>query len=198
MAKGNCARRKVLRLSAGAAGLAAAATLIPLAGRALIHRKTTENGEIVEVDLSGLPPGQMLTVAWLGKPVLIARRTPEMIAWLTRSETSARLADPASNRSKQPAYARNSLRSLTPEFFVAIALCPHLGCTPMPRFKRGMEEGMPENWAGGFLCPCHTSTFDLAGRAHDGREAKENMSVPPYRFVGPEKIRIGEDPSSRI
>ena len=194
------ARRKVLRLSAGAAGIAAVATLVPFVGQALIHRKTTENGEIVEVDLSNLPPGQVLTVDWLGKPVMIARRTPEMLALLAKDEATARtaLADPLSDQSRQPAYARNTLRSLKPEIFVAFALCTHLGCPPAPRFKSGNAEGMPENWSGGFLCPCHTSTFDLAGRAHKNREAKENLGIPPYRFLGEQKIRIGEDPSDSV
>lgn len=189
-------RRKVLRLSAGAAGAAALATLVPFVGQVLIHRKTTENGEIVEVDLSPLPPGQVLTVDWLGQPVLIARRTPEMISRLDAQSPAERLAlaDPDSEHSKQPAYARNAWRSLKAEFFVAIALCPHLGCTPTPRLQPGKTEGMPEQWAGGFLCPCHTSTFDLAGRAHKDREAKQNLGVPPYRFVGEQVLRLGEDP----
>lgn len=191
-------RRQVLRLSAGAAGAAALATLVPFVGQALIHRKTTANGEIVEVDLSPLPPGQVLTVDWLGKPVLIARRTPAMIARLdaqTPAERSA-LADPDSEQSKQPSYARNAWRSLKAEFFVAIALCPHLGCTPTPRLLPGTAEGMPDQWSGGFLCPCHTSTFDLAGRAHKDREAKQNLGVPPYRFLGEQTIRLGEDPAA--
>ena len=191
------ARRKVLRLSAGAAGAAALVTLVPFIGQALIHRKTTENGEIVDVDLSNLPAGQVLTVDWMGKPVLIARRTAEMLAQLAKDEATAltALTDPTSDRSKQPAYTRNAIRSLKPEIFVAFALCPHLGCTPSPRFKFGSSEGMPENWTGGFLCPCHTSSFDLAGRAHKNREAKENLGIPPYRFLSEQKIRIGEDPS---
>ena len=193
----NHARRKVLRLSAGAAGIAAAATLVPFVGQALIHRKTTENGEIVEVDLSTLPPGQVLTVDWLGKPVMIARRTPEMLAAMAKDEATSHshLTDPLSERSRQPAYTRNALRAIKPEFFVAFALCPHLGCTPSPRFKAGAAEGMPDNWTGGFLCPCHTSSFDLAGRAHKNKEAKENLGIPPHRFLDEKKIRIGEDPS---
>lgn len=193
-------RRKVLRLSASAAGIAAAATLIPFVGQTLIHRKTTENGEIVDVDLSNLPPGQVLTVDWLGKPVMIARRTPEMLAGLAKDEATARsvLADPLSDHSRQPAYARNTLRALKPEIFVAFALCTHLGCPPSPRFKAGNAEGMPENWRGGFLCPCHTSTFDLAGRAHKNKEAKENLGIPPYRFLSEQTLRIGEDPSEAV
>jgi len=191
------ARRKVLRLSAGAAGIVAAATLVPFVGQALIHRKTTENGEIVEVDLASLPAGQFLTIDWLGKPVWVMRRTEEMIARLAQIKDPD-LADPDSAFSRQPAYARNGFRSLKPEFFVAFALCTHLGCTPAARFRPGKDEGMPESWGGGFLCPCHTSTFDLAGRAHKNREAKENLAIPPYRFLADNQIRIGEDPPDAV
>lgn len=193
----HAARRKVLRLSAGAAGVVAVATLAPFVGQALIHRKTTENGEIVEVDITQLPAGQLLTVDWLGKPVWVLRRTEEMIARLAQIGDSG-LADPDSANSRQPAYARNGFRSLKPEIFVAFALCTHLGCTPAARFRAGKDEGMPESWGGGFLCPCHTSTFDLAGRAHQNREAKENLAIPPYRFLGEHQIRIGEDPPEAI
>lgn len=190
----NPARRKVLRLSATAAGAAVVATLAPFIGQKLIHRKTTESGEIVDIDIGKLPGGELLTVDWLGKPVLILRRTPEMIARL-QQPPSANLADPASDHSRQPAYVRNATRSLKPEILVAFALCTHLGCTPAPRFKPGSAEGMPENWTGGFLCPCHTSSFDLAGRVHANREAKENLAIPPHRFIDQNTLRIGEDPS---
>jgi ubiquinol-cytochrome c reductase iron-sulfur subunit len=190
-------RRKVLRLSATVAGAAVAATLVPFIGQKLVHRKTTESGEIVDIDIAKLPAGQMMTVDWLGKPVLILRRTPEMLAQL-KLPPSALLSDPASERSKQPAYARNATRSLKPEILVTFALCTHLGCTPAPRFKTGSAEGMPENWIGGFLCPCHTSSFDLAGRVHANREAKDNLAIPPHRFVNENTLRIGEDPSESV
>lgn len=190
----NPPRRKALRLTAVVAGGAALATVAPFVGQALIHRKTTENGELVEVDLAPLAAGELLTVDWLGKPVWVLRRTPEMLAQLARTP-EAELADPRSEHSRQPAYASNPQRSLKPEFLVAFALCTHLACTPTPRLRPGNAEGMPDSWPGGFLCPCHSSQFDLAGRAFKNREAKENLGIPPHRFVGENRLRIGEDPS---
>ena len=193
----NLLRRNVIRLSIGAASAAAAITLVPFVGQILVHRKTTENGEIVDVDITNLPVGQLLTIDWLGKPVWIIHRSAEMIAQLNPSNTDNNsLTDPNSDNSKQPTYARNEFRSLKPNFFVAFSLCTHFGCTLSPRFKIGNKEGMPKNWTGGFLCPCHTSTFDFAGRAHKNREAKENLSIPPYRFLSEQMIRIGEDPTN--
>lgn len=190
----NATRRKALRLSATVAGGAALATLAPFVGQALIHRKTTANGEIVEVELGALDAGQLLTVDWLGAAVWVVRRTPEMIAQLAATPL-AELADPASEHSRQPTYARNPGRSLKPEFFVAFAMCTHLACTPIARFRPGSAEGMPGSWPGGFICPCHSSLFDLAGRVYKHREAKQNLAIPPHHFVSEHLLRIGEDPA---
>ena len=184
-------RRKMLKVAGMAAGATAGIAILPYVGYTLVHKKTTESGEIVEVDIGKLPAGQLLTVDWQGKPVWILRRTPEMLAAL---QDTARLVDPLSEHSKQPAYARNAHRSIKPEVFVAFGICPHLGCSPVGRFRKGADEGMPADWPGGFLCPCHTSTFDFAGRAHAGREAKTNLEVPPHRFLEDGRIRIGDDP----
>lgn len=187
-------RRRVIRISAGIAGAAALATLVPFAGKIVLERQNTAEGEIVDLDLGELPAGQVMTVLWRGQPVWIVRRTPEMIARLHQASRPGELADPDSAHSRQPAYTRNALRSLQPEFFVAIALCTHLACTPAPRLAAGRGEGMPADWAGGFLCPCHNSTFDLAGRAHRNREAKQNLTIPPHRFLAADRLRLGEDP----
>lgn len=191
--KPHAARRQAIRLSATVAGGAALATLTPFVGQLLLHRKTTDSGEIVEVDLGPLAVGQLLTVDWLGAAVWILRRTPEMIAQLAATPP-AELADPNSEQSRQPAYARNPQRSLKPEFFVAFAQCTHLACTPLARFRPGSAEGMPAGWPGGFVCPCHSSLFDLAGRAYKNREAKTNLAIPPHRFASEHLLRIGEDP----
>jgi ubiquinol-cytochrome c reductase iron-sulfur subunit len=184
------ARRDVLKIVGLAAGGSAAAVLAPFVGHALIHRKTIENGGIVEVDVAQLPAGQLLTVDWQGRPVWILRRTPAMLASLAASQD---LTDPASEHSQQPEYARNPQRSLVPELFVAIGLCTHLGCAPTLRIKPGSAEGMPVDWRGGFVCPCHSSSFDLAGRVHRNGMATENLAVPPYRLVDENRLRIGED-----
>jgi len=184
-------RRKMLKVAGMAAGATAGLAILPFVGYTLVHKKTTESGEIVEVGIDKLPPGQLLTVDFQGKPVWILRRTPEMLAAL---QDTRGLVDPASEHSKQPSYAKNPHRSLKPDIFVAFGICPHLGCAPIGRFRRGADEGMPADWAGGFLCPCHTSTFDFAGRAHTGREAKTNLAIPPYRFLDDGSIRIGDDP----
>lgn len=142
----------------------------------------------VEVDLSALEPGQQVTVAWRGKPVWIIRRTPEMLKSLDLKTEGLR--DPDSLAEQQPVYAKNKHRSINPEYLVLIGICTHLGCSPkyVPS-----PNTLGEEWQGGFYCPCHGSTFDLAGRVFKGVPAPINLEVPPYRYLNEHTIVIGED-----
>ncbi len=151
-------------------------------------------GAAVEVDISGIKPGEKLTVEWRGKPVWIVRRTPEQLAALPRLD--ALLADPTSKRKPDeltPAYARNEDRSIKPEYLVVVGICTHLGCSPIDKFVPGAQASLPDDWAGGFLCPCHGSTFDMAGRVYKGKPAPDNLEVPPHMYLSDSRIVIGED-----
>jgi len=151
-------------------------------------------GAAVEVDISGIKPGEKLTVEWRGKPVWIVRRTPEQLATLAKTESE--VADPKSQRNPDvltPAYARNAQRSIKPEVFVAVGICSHLGCSPTDKFQVGPQPSLPDDWEGGFLCPCHGSTFDIAGRVFKNKPAPDNLEVPPHMYVSDTKLVIGED-----
>jgi ubiquinol-cytochrome c reductase iron-sulfur subunit len=150
-------------------------------------------GAPVEIDISKLEPGGMLKIEWRGKPVLIVRRTPEMIASLEGD--TARLADPASEASRQPDYAKNPARAIRPEFLVLLGVCTHLGCLPQNRFAPGASADgvLTADWPGGFFCPCHGSKFDLSGRVYRGVPAPTNLEVPPYSFADAGHIVIGLD-----
>ena len=150
-------------------------------------------GAPVEADISALKPGEKMTVEWRGKPVWILRRTPEQLAELTKND--AELADPKSERKAFPipVYANNEYRSLKPEYLVVVGICSHLGCSPSDKFQTGAQASLPDNWPGGFLCPCHGSTFDLAGRVFKNKPAPDNLEVPPYMFLSDTKLLIGED-----
>jgi len=76
---------------------------------------------------------------------------------------------------------------------VVVGICTHLGCSPSSKFKAGAEEGMPADWLGGFLCPCHGSTFDFAGRVFKSKPAPTNLEVPPHVYLSDTRIVIGED-----
>ncbi|MGZ8261172.1 MAG: ubiquinol-cytochrome c reductase iron-sulfur subunit [Caldimonas sp.] len=151
-------------------------------------------GAAVEVDISGIKPGEKLTVEWRGKPVWIVRRTPEQLAALPKLD--ALLADPTSKRKPDeltPAYARNEDRSIKPEYLVVVGICTHLGCSPIDKFVPGAQASLPADWAGGFFCPCHGSTFDMAGRVYKDKPAPDNLEVPPHMYLSDSRIVIGED-----
>jgi len=151
-------------------------------------------GAAVEVDISGIKPGEKLTVEWRGKPVWVVRRTPEQLAELPKLDPL--LADPLSKRNADeltPEYARNEARSRKPEYLVVVGICTHLGCSPIDRFNAGPQPSLPDDWAGGFLCPCHGSTFDMAGRVYKNKPAPDNLEVPPYTFLSDTTLLIGED-----
>lgn len=147
-------------------------------------------GAPIEVDIEKLESGDLIREQWRGKPIWIVKRTPEMIKSL--SATSSAVRDPNSDKSVQPAYAKNEYRSIKPEYLVLVGICTHLGCSPGYRPSPGSSEGMSKNWHGGFFCACHGSRFDLAGRVYPSVPAPTNLEVPPYRFVGDHKIIIGQ------
>lgn len=177
---------------AGAVGIGAVA--VPFVSTFQPSERAKAAGAAVEVDISAMKPGEKLTVEWRGKPVWIVKRTPEQLA--TLSKLDSQLADPKSLRKPDeltPAYARNEARSIKPEYFVAVGICSHLGCSPSDKFQVGAQSSLPDDWAGGFLCPCHGSTFDIAGRVFKNKPAPDNLEVPPYMFLSDSRLLIGED-----
>ncbi|OGB22484.1 MAG: ubiquinol-cytochrome c reductase iron-sulfur subunit [Burkholderiales bacterium RIFCSPLOWO2_02_FULL_57_36] len=175
----------------GVAGLAAAGAFVSTFQPS---EKAKAAGAPVEVDIAGLAPGEMKTVEWRGKPVWIMKRSPEMVAALPKLD--AQLADPDSERNRDeltPEYARNKHRSIKPEILVAVGICSHLGCSPIDKFQAGPQPSLPDDWLGGFLCPCHGSTFDLAGRVYKNKPAPDNLQVPPHMYLGDTKLVIGKD-----
>jgi ubiquinol-cytochrome c reductase iron-sulfur subunit len=176
---------------AGAVG--GVATAVPFVSTFAPSERAKAAGAPVEVDISGIKPGEKLTVEWRGKPVWIVRRTPEQLEALKKLD--GQLADPNSDRKAYPTpeYAKNEYRSRKPEYFVAVGICSHLGCSPSDKFALGAQPSLPDDWAGGFLCPCHGSTFDMAGRVFKNKPAPDNLEVPPYMYLTDSRLLIGED-----
>jgi ubiquinol-cytochrome c reductase iron-sulfur subunit len=188
-------KRRQLLIATGVAGAAAGATIaIPLLSSMAPSERAMAAGAPVEVDISKLAPGEMMTVEWRGKPVWIVHRTPEMLAALKAAEPD--LVDPGSQRPQQPDYATNEYRSIKPEIMIAVGICTHLGCSPKEKFKPGNQEGMPADWPGGFFCPCHGSKFDLAGRVFKNMPAPTNLIIPPHRYLADTRVLIGDDKSA--
>lgn len=176
----------------GGAGVAAVA--VPFVSTFTPSERAKAAGASVEVDISGIKAGEKITVEWRGKPVWILKRTPEQLAALP--SVNPLLADPDSKRNPgalTPAYARNVNRSIKPETLVVVGICSHLGCSPSDKLAAGPQPSLPDNWVGGFLCACHGSTFDVAGRVYKNKPAPDNLEVPPHMYLSDTRLLIGED-----
>ena len=187
-------KRTWLIASSCAGVVGAGAVAIPFVSTFQPSEKAKAAGAPVEVDISALKPGEKMTVEWRGKPVWILRRTPEQIAELPKLD--ALLADPQSKRHPDeftPKYAQNLNRSIKPELLVLVGICTHLGCSPTDKLQAGPQASLPNDWEGGFLCPCHGSTFDLAGRVFKNKPAPDNLPVPPHHYLSDTRLLIGED-----
>ena len=189
-------RRFWIGATCAVGGVATGALVVPFVSTFAPSDRARAAGAPVEADISTLAPGEMRTIEWRGKPVWLIRRTKEQLASL--SEDTAELADPNSNRPGfTPAYAKNEWRSRKPELFVAVGICTHLGCSPTPKFATGPQPSLPHNWDGGFLCPCHGSTFDMAGRVFKNKPAPDNLEVPPYQYLSDTRIIVGVDEDNK-
>lgn len=176
---------------AGAAG--AVGVAVPFVSSLGPSERAKAAGAPVEVDISKLQPGEKINAEWRGKPIWIMRRTPEQLASLKK--TDGEVADPKSDRVAYPTpeYAKNETRSIKPEILVVIGICTHLGCSPVDKLTPGPQPSLPSDWEGGFLCPCHGSTFDLAGRVFKNKPAPDNLEVPPHMYLSDTTLLIGED-----
>jgi len=189
--KMNCGRRRLIVATAALGGAGGLVALVPFVSSMLPSERAKAAGAPVEVDIGSIAPGQAVTVEWRGKPVWILNRSADMLATLDKLDDA--VVDPKSDANQQPSACKNGTRSLKPNIFVAIGICTHLGCSPSQKFRKGAEEGMPADWPGGFLCPCHGSMFDFAGRVYKDKPAPSNLVVPPYAYLSETRIVIGED-----
>lgn len=184
------ARRRILVASTvgmGTVGLAA--TAIPFVASMEPSERAKAEAAPVDVDVTRVAPGALITVNWRGRPVWVLHRTPQMLA--TLGKHNALLLDPDSQTDQQPKYARNATRSVRPAFLVVEAVCTHLGCIPVFRPEPGAAD-LGADWPGGFYCPCHGSKYDLAGRVFRNVPAPVNLAVPPHAYHG-ERLVIGEE-----
>jgi len=187
------ARRNWVMITCGVGAVGGVATAVPFVASFTPSERAKAAGAPVEADIGGLKPGEKMVVEWRGKPVWILHRTPEQLASLKK--TDAQVADPKSERKNfpTPEYAKNEYRSRKPELLVVVGICSHLGCSPSDKFAPGPQPSLPDDWQGGFLCPCHGSTFDLAGRVFKNKPAPDNLEVPPYTYLSDTRLLIGED-----
>jgi ubiquinol-cytochrome c reductase iron-sulfur subunit len=184
-------RRFLLAASGVGGGVAVAATAVPFLASMLPSARARAAGAPAEADVSKVEPGMMIRSEWRGQPIFIVHRTPEMLEDIKKMDT--RVADPNSDASVQPEYAKNEYRSRKPDYLILIGICTHLGCSPIGKLQTGIDSGLGADWLGGFFCPCHGSKFDLAGRVFKDVPAPTNLNVPPYKFLSDTRLLIGDD-----
>ena len=125
----------------------------------------------------------MKTVEWRGLPV-----------WVSAPDTGNAAVDPKRSTAKSRIQSRERTRirrrnmpatntaRCKPEYLVAVGICTHLGCNR----RSGPFASGPNSQLGadqGFVCPCHGSTFDLAGRVFKNKPAPDNLPIPPYKYL---------------
>jgi len=187
-------RRNALLATSAVGAVGALTAAYPLIATFEPSERAKAAGAPVEADISGMAPGELRRVEWRGRPVWIVRRTQAMLDSLKATENE--VLDPGSEQYYQvptPEFAKNPERALKPEYLVVVGICPHLGCSPSERFARGAQPSLPANWEGGFLCPCHGSTFDMSGRVFKNKPANANLDVPPYTFLSESTVLVGEE-----
>ena len=169
--KDPCKRDFVVLAASALAGVGAVSAVVPFID-SMNPAKDVQALSSIEVDISGLNPGDEKTVKWRGKPVFIKRRTKEELARANKVQISE-LRDPETDimRTKKGHE----------EFLIMIGVCTHLGCVPL-----GNEAGDYEGW----FCPCHGSHYDISGRIRKG-PAPKNLVVPQYSFISDSVVKIG-------
>lgn len=173
----------------GVAGLAATGVFV-----SSLAPSSSQKKEQVTVNIEGMRAGDARTTTWQGKPVWVLKRSEDMLA--TLHQTEEQVSDPHSERTHYaatPEAAKNQWRAIRPDIFVFSPVCPHLGCTVFSKLDKTPTRPLPEDWQGGFFCPCHGSTFDIAGRVFKDKPAVDNLEVPPHHYVDANTIMIGED-----
>ncbi len=188
-------RRFLVALTTLMGGIGAVYTAIPFLSSWLPSARAQAAGAPVEVDLSNLKPGERIIVEWRGKPVWIIYRSPEDIIRLREKAHLAKLRDPESKvKEQQPDYVNMLHRAIHEKYLILVGLCTHLGCSPV--YRPYMDQ-LGDDWPGGFVCPCHGSNFDMAGRVFKGVPAPINLKVPPHDFINDHTVIIGKDSAGK-
>jgi ubiquinol-cytochrome c reductase iron-sulfur subunit len=174
-------RRDFLYIATGAVGAIGAA----LAAWPFIDQMNPTSSALalgsIEVDLTPVQVGQQVVYTWRSHPLFVRRRTPKEIAE-ARAVNVSELPDPIARNANldDNAPATDANREIKPEWLILVGVCTHLGCTPT----------VNEGDYGGWLCHCHGSQYDTAGRIRKG-PAPQNLAVPPYTYLSPMRVKVG-------
>ena len=164
-------KRKLLTTAAyTTAGVGAACAVLPFVD-SMNPAKDVQALASIEVDISGVSPGEEKKVMWRGKPIFIKHRTNQEIDEAKNVELS---------ELKDPQKDSDRVKKGKEQWLVTVGICTHLGCVPMG------GAGEYKGW----FCPCHGSVYDTSARIRKG-PAPTNLEIPPYEFISDKVIKIG-------
>lgn len=181
-------KRKFLIATSAVGAVGCATAAVPFVLSMTPSERAKAAGAPVEVDVSKIAPGDMMISEYRGQPLWVIHRTDEQIAKLASHD--AQLSDPDLEVPQQPDYCKNKDRAINPKYAVMLGTCTHLGCSPAQNFA------VTADWDGGFVCACHGSKFDLAGRVFKGSPAPTNLVVPKHQYLTETTLLVGEDKES--
>ncbi|NWF37206.1 ubiquinol-cytochrome c reductase iron-sulfur subunit [Mariprofundus sp. KV] len=194
----NQSRRNFLYVAAGGLGaVAAGATVVPFIGSMLPAADTLAASK-TEFDVSTVEAGQLVTIQWQGKPVFVVHRTPELLKQVDGHDDKLKDANSEAIAEVQQEWMdtpeKRKYRAIKPEYLIVVASCTHLGCIPLFKPSEGRKEwgdSVPDDWAGGWHCPCHGSYYDISARVLNGSPAPHNLHVMPYQYKSDTTVVIG-------
>ena len=194
----NQSRRNFLYVAAGGLGaVAAGATAVPFIGSMLPAADTLAAAK-TEFDVSTVEAGQLVTIQWQGKPVFVVHRTAELLAQVDGHDDSLKDANSEAIDSVQAEWMdtpeKRKYRAIKKEYLIVVASCTHLGCIPLFKPSAGRKEwgdSVPDDWPGGWHCPCHGSYYDVSARVINGSPAPHNLHVMPYNYTSDSVVVIG-------
>lgn len=190
-------RRNFLYVAAGGLGaVAAGAAAVPFIG-SMFPAADTLAAAKTEFDVGTVEEGQLVVIQWQGKPVFVSNRTPELLAQLDGHDDMLKDAKSEAIPAVSAEWLTDEnrkYRSIKPEYLIVVASCTHLGCIPLYKPSAGRKEwgdSVPENWPGGWHCPCHGSLYDLSARVINGSPAPHNLHLMPYEYTSDTQVVIG-------
>ena len=154
-------------------------TLLTVLYNQMITRNRYIRDSYKELDISELPPGEVLQTSWNGELIFVRR--------LTKSEVDQTNALPASTQLDKESKTSIS-EAGNSSVLCCSAICTHLGCIPVPYL------GAYKGW----VCLCHGSVYDKFGRVRQG-PATANLPFINNQVHGPilciEEMQYPNEPS---
>ena len=189
---GDVTRRDFLTVATGAVAAVGGALVVwPLISQMNPDASVLAMASI-EVDLAPIAEGQAIILKWRGNPLIVRHRSKADIDTAKAVKPSDLLDGVARNanvKEGEAAIDDNRVVGGKSQYLVMLGVCTHLGCVPEGN-KGDFGVVTPNGTTGGWLCPCHGSQYDTAGRVRKG-PAPENLPVPPYKYVSDTKILVG-------